>query len=194
MQPPGDQRFYRGNDRFVGGVCSGLAEGLHVDPLWVRLAFVALSFVQGIGVVLYVVLWVIMPERAQDRPAGRNAFDSISADVKRAWADLQRQFGGRPAAGPSVSTTPASGAPPEALDPNAPVPDETAQVIPPAPPPAQARPATHNQSLVAGVILVLIGLAFLASNTGLVNWSEVWPIALIVFGILLLARALERRT
>jgi phage shock protein PspC (stress-responsive transcriptional regulator) len=194
MQPPSDQRFYRGSDRFIGGVCSGLAEGLHVDPLWVRLAFVALAFVQGIGVVLYVVLWVIMPERSKDRPAGRNAFDSMAADVKRAWADLQSQFGGRTPAGTSTSATPTPAAPPAAADPNAPVPAQAAQVVPPAAPSEQARPATHNQSLVAGVILVLIGLAFLASNTGLVTWSEIWPIGLIVIGVVLLARTLEKRS
>jgi hypothetical protein len=43
------------------------------------------------------------------------------------------------------------------------------------------------------MILVLIGLAFLASNTGLVNWSVIWPVALIAFGIVLLVRHLERR-
>jgi hypothetical protein len=51
----------------------------------------------------------------------------------------------------------------------------------------------HNQTLLLGVILVLIGLAFLGSNTGFVNWSVIWPVALIAFGIVLLARNLERR-
>jgi phage shock protein PspC (stress-responsive transcriptional regulator) len=89
MQPPRDQRYYRGSDRIVGGVCSGLAEGLHIDTIWVRVAFVVLAFVQGIGVLIYAVLWVIMPERTQDRPAGRSAFDSMADDVKRAWPTFE---------------------------------------------------------------------------------------------------------
>jgi phage shock protein PspC (stress-responsive transcriptional regulator) len=185
MQPPNDQRIYRGTDRIIGGVCSGLAEGLHLDPIWVRLAFVVLAFAQGIGVVLYVVLLVIMPERAADRPAGRNAFDSMANDMKRAWAELRRQFGGRPSAAPSTEATATPTAPPATGDPSA-----TTQVVPLAPP---ARPGTYNQSLVLGVILVLVGLAFLAANTGFVNWSEIWPIALIVVGVVLLARTLEKR-
>jgi membrane-bound ClpP family serine protease len=52
----------------------------------------------------------------------------------------------------------------------------------------------YNQSLVLGVILVLIGLAFLASNAGLLTWSQIWPIALIVIGVVLLARNLEKRS
>ena len=102
MQPPSDQRIYRGSDRIIGGVCSGLAEALHVDPIWVRLAFAVLAFAQGIGVVLYVVLLVIMRERGAVRPAGRNAFDSMADDVKRAWAELRRQFAGRPPAATST--------------------------------------------------------------------------------------------
>lgn len=198
MQAPGDQRFYRGSDRIVGGVCSGLAEGLHVDTIWVRLAFVVLAFAQGIGVLVYLVLWVIMPERAHDRPAGRGAFDSMADDVKRAWADLRGQFGGRPPASASPYTTSTPAPPPAHADSGAPTSPQATQIdSPPATtpplPPATPRPALHNQSLLLGVILVFIGLAFLVSNTGLVSWSVIWPVALIAFGIVLLVRNLERR-
>jgi phage shock protein C len=196
MQPPTDQRFYRGSDRIIGGVCSGLAEGFHLDPIWVRLAFVVLAFAQGIGLVAYLVLWVIMPERTQDRPAGRSSFDSMANDIRRAWADLRAQLGGRPSPGaPTYATT--SPPPPQvAVDANAPAPSPAGQIPPPpatAIPTATPRSGVHNQSLVLGVILVLIGLAFLASNAGLVNWSEIWPIALIALGVVLLARNLEKR-
>jgi phage shock protein PspC (stress-responsive transcriptional regulator) len=194
MQPPSDQRIHRGSDRIIGGVCSGLAEALHLDPIWVRLAFVVLAFAQGLGVVLYLVLLVIMPERATDRPAGRTAFDSMAADIKRAWAELRRQFGGSPAAGGTTSASPVPEVPPVAADPNAPLPPQGTQVVPAPPPSATARPGIQNQSLVLGVILVLIGLVFLVSNTGLVNWSEIWPIALVVLGVVLLARTLEKRS
>src|ERR1700730_11283685 len=93
MQQPSAHGFYRGTDRIIGGVCSGLAEGFHVEVLWVRLTFVLLAFVQGIGLVLYVILWFLMPERTGDRVAGRNAFESMSSDVKHAWADLRTTLG-----------------------------------------------------------------------------------------------------
>jgi phage shock protein PspC (stress-responsive transcriptional regulator) len=194
MQPPSDQRIHRGADRIIGGVCSGLAEAVHLDPIWVRLAFVALAFAQGIGVVLYLVLLVIMPERAVDRPAGRTAFDSMAYDVKRTWAELRRQFTGRPPAATSTDATAVPAAPPVAVDPGSTAPAPGNQVAAPAPPFAQARPGMYNQSLVLGVTLVLIGLAFLASNAGLLTWSEIWPIALIVIGVVLLARTLEKRS
>ncbi len=52
-------RLYRSSDRIIGGVCAGLAEGFHVDALWVRVAFLILIFIQGIGVFLYIVLWLV---------------------------------------------------------------------------------------------------------------------------------------
>jgi phage shock protein PspC (stress-responsive transcriptional regulator) len=194
MQPPSDQRIHRGTDRIIGGVCSGLAEAIHLDPIWVRLAFVALAFAQGIGVVLYLVLLVIMPERPVDRPAGRTAFDSMSDGIKRAWAELRRQFGGRPTAATSTGATTVATATPVAMDPGSTAPPPGNDVVGPAAPFAPARPGIYNQSLVLGVILVLIGLAFLASNAGLLTWSEIWPIALIVIGVVLLARTLDKRS
>ena len=106
MQSPGTQTFHRGTDRILGGVCSGLAEGFHVEVLWVRLAFVVLAFINGVGVLLYVVLWVLMPERAGYQPPGPNAFESMGADIKRAWADLRTQFGSGPTA--PAAPTPAA--------------------------------------------------------------------------------------
>ncbi len=200
MQPPANQSFFRGNDRILGGVCSGLAEGFHVDVLWVRLAFVVLAFVQGIGVLLYVVLWILMPERTGNRPTGQNAFDSMSSDVKRAWADLRAQFGGaRPATPPPAP--PSSAAPPPPVPSTAvPTPPTTGpmavsgQAIPAMPPPAPPQPVQRNPSFLLGAILVVIGIAFLASNSGLLDWSVIWPVVLVLVGIGLVVRNLERRS
>jgi phage shock protein PspC (stress-responsive transcriptional regulator) len=46
----------------VAGVASGLAVHLDVDPIWIRLAFVVLTFTGGFGVILYIAGWVLMPE------------------------------------------------------------------------------------------------------------------------------------
>ncbi|MCA9971446.1 MAG: PspC domain-containing protein [Anaerolineales bacterium] len=48
-------------DKIIAGVCGGLAAYLEVDPVLVRLAFVVLLFASGIGLPIYVILWVIMP-------------------------------------------------------------------------------------------------------------------------------------
>ena len=51
--------------RALAGVCAGIARYLRVDPLVVRIAFVAAAAAGGIGVVLYVVAWVLMPADGQ---------------------------------------------------------------------------------------------------------------------------------
>ena len=49
--PPRARRLYRiRNDRVVAGVASGLAHSLEVDPVWIRLGFVVLTFFGGLGV------------------------------------------------------------------------------------------------------------------------------------------------
>lgn len=55
-------------DKVLFGVAGGLAEHFDVDPLLVRLGFVALCFVDGIGLLLYVVLAIIMHPRSNLGP------------------------------------------------------------------------------------------------------------------------------
>lgn len=54
--------FRTANDRMVAGVCSGLAIQFGLPTAIVRLGFVLMSlFMGGIGIVIYAVLWVVMP-------------------------------------------------------------------------------------------------------------------------------------
>lgn len=187
MQSPGNQSFFRGSDRIIGGVCSGLAEGFHIEVLWVRLAFVVLAFVNGIGLLLYIVLWVLMPERTGSRPGARNAFEAMAADLKRAWADLRAQFGGT-----NQAAQPSAAAPAQTAAYVAPAAGQAVSGVPP--PPVQPQPAARNPSFIFGAILIAIGVAFLAANTGFVDWSVIWPAALVVLGIFLLVRNLEKKS
>src|SRR4051794_21235585 len=50
--------------RVVAGVCSGLARHMGLDPLIVRVAFVAAAATGGIGIALYVIAWVFVPAGA----------------------------------------------------------------------------------------------------------------------------------
>ncbi|MGE5617741.1 MAG: PspC domain-containing protein [Sphingomonadaceae bacterium] len=65
------KRVYRNRqDRMIAGVCSGLGEYFDVDPTLVRLLFVLLAFLHGIGIVAYLLLWMITPCRAAEAQAG----------------------------------------------------------------------------------------------------------------------------
>jgi len=67
---PASRRLHRSaNDRKIGGVCGGVAEFLEADPTIIRLIWAISFFVFGIGGILYLLLWFILPlDRPQ--PAG----------------------------------------------------------------------------------------------------------------------------
>lgn len=155
MQAPASDRLYRGTGRIIGGVCCGIAERLHVDTLWVRIAFVALAFAQGIGLIIYAVLWLVMPDAPDAQGQGRSGFHAVIADLDRMWAEVR----GRPA--PAAPTPPAA-------------------------------PASDRSELL-GAILLVIGLVLLSNNTGLVNWSVLWPVVLIAIGAFVLLRNSMRK-
>ena len=52
-------------DHVIWGVCGGIAEYFKVDPVIVRLAFVVLVLINGVGILLYIILAIIMPEAEQ---------------------------------------------------------------------------------------------------------------------------------
>ena len=53
--------------RMVAGVCAGLAAYLKVDVNLVRLGFGVLTVFYGLGILAYLVAWVILPEEGEDR-------------------------------------------------------------------------------------------------------------------------------
>ena len=53
----------------LGGVAGGFADYFDVDPVLVRLGFILLCFVNGLGLIAYLVCWVIMPVRQGDSPS-----------------------------------------------------------------------------------------------------------------------------
>src|SRR3954466_10349457 len=62
--------------RLLGGVCSGLARELGIDPLIIRVAFIAAALAGGVGIAVYVLAWVFLP-----------AGDAVA--VERPWRRLR---------------------------------------------------------------------------------------------------------
>jgi phage shock protein C len=59
-----NKRLTRSKDRMVAGVAGGIAQYLGVDPVLVRIIFVALALFGGGGIVLYLICWLLMPEES----------------------------------------------------------------------------------------------------------------------------------
>lgn len=57
------KRLFRdGDSKVLGGVCSGIGHYFGFDPVWLRIALLLLFFFAGTGFILYIILWIAIPE------------------------------------------------------------------------------------------------------------------------------------
>ena len=71
------KRLYRSKkDSILGGVCGGIAEYFDIDPTLVRLLSVLIVFLGGIGVIGYVIAWIIIPQNPEEVEEGKDSFHS----------------------------------------------------------------------------------------------------------------------
>ncbi len=119
------KKLYRSRrNSMIAGICGGLGEYLNVDPTIMRLAAVLLVFADGIGLIAYIIAWIIVP---------RN-------------------------------------------------PEMEAEVVAPE--------RSELNRLLPGLALIIVGLIFLLNNV--IPWfhfGHLWPLVLIVLGIVILAKA-----
>ena len=58
-----EKKLRRSNDKMIAGVCAGLAHYFDLDPTVIRIVYVLLSsFTAFAGVLVYLILWLIMPK------------------------------------------------------------------------------------------------------------------------------------
>ncbi|MGQ9547891.1 MAG: PspC domain-containing protein [Roseiflexus sp.] len=182
-------------DAVIAGVCGGLGTYFNVDPVIVRLIFVLVTLTSGIGFVLYPVLWLIMPKAPPDTPY---AFSDAARQTGNDGAVFARQMSetqyarqgehGEAAAPFSSRGTMFADAPPE--------PPSTGQTIDlrldpsmsPSSPQFVPAPAPRRRRLNwAGILLIGLGLIFLAEQFG-IDTDIVFPLLMIVVGGLLIFR------
>lgn len=90
----GKRLFRDPDDKVLGGVCSGLAAYFGIaDPIWLRVGLVVFTLTFGVGVLAYIVMWILVPEAktASDRLAmrGENAnVNNIASMIERGIGDI----------------------------------------------------------------------------------------------------------
>jgi len=80
--------FYRSSsNKVVAGVCGGLAEKLVIDPVIIRLVFVLLAVFAGGGILAYIILWIVLPERPWTDAYTSKKIDTSSEndEEKQSW-------------------------------------------------------------------------------------------------------------
>jgi phage shock protein C len=90
-----DRRLYRHRtNRIIAGVCGGIGEYLNIDPTFVRIFFVLLALSNGIGVLVYFLLWIIVPpDNARNVSLGESArtgADEIAEHAHYLGEDLRQ--------------------------------------------------------------------------------------------------------
>ena len=58
-----EKKLYRSRrNRIIGGVCGGLADYLGMDPTVVRVIMALATFVGGMSILVYLIMWLLIPE------------------------------------------------------------------------------------------------------------------------------------
>jgi phage shock protein PspC (stress-responsive transcriptional regulator) len=97
---PGVKRrlFRDPDDKLLGGVSAGIANFFDIDPVWIRLIWAVLIVAYGTGVLLYIILWIIIPEaktatdRLQMKGEAVNV-SNIERNVREEMSSLKERVG-----------------------------------------------------------------------------------------------------
>jgi len=179
-----EKKLYRNqHDKFIAGVSSGLADYMQVEVTIIRLLFVLSTvFLAGIGLLVYIVLWIVAP--VNNDPTARfkkfndyyqkndDIFNSPNAFNNQANAGDQTKWN-TPNVGPDFKMP---------FDPNF----------------KQMKKNNETSRTIGGLVLLVVGLFLLMKYTFdiIPHWFSIWklwPIAIIAVGISFIFRN-QRKT
>lgn len=88
-----EKRLYRSrSDRMIWGVCGGLAKYFEIDPVIVRIIFVLLIFANGLGILAYIILAVVVPLEGSKTAESRETIRENVEEIKETASDLGREI------------------------------------------------------------------------------------------------------
>lgn len=86
-------KLYRSEkDRVVGGVCAGLGDFFQVDPTIIRLIFVLITIFGGGGVILYIILWLIIPSEGSSSTITKENISKNADEMKDKAKQFAKEF------------------------------------------------------------------------------------------------------
>jgi phage shock protein C len=196
----------------VSGVCGGLGEYFGIDPVIVRLIFVLVTLTSGLGIIVYPVLWMVMPRAPAPGGAfpppgdGQQMFNAEGEQVSYVMQDAQSRarqaasqartsggttYGDEPPPPSAYNFDPQTGQPIQPSmgqtihlpnDPNIQPYEQSGQQGVPTAPP---RPQKRGRWLA--IVLISFGGLILADSLGL-DMDIVFPALMIIGGLILLLR------
>jgi len=155
------KRLYRSrSDRMIWGVCGGLAEYFNIDPTIVRVIAVLLIFANGIGILAYIILAIVVPLESSKATQPK---DVIKENVE----EMKETAGGL---GPEIRSTFAKeeGSSEEA---------------------AKDRHRNRNLLGVILIVVGIFFLLTTFDLFWWFRWSYLWPVILVAIGLLIIVGA-----
>ncbi len=88
-----EKRLYRSrSDRMIWGVCGGLAEYFDLDPTIVRVIMGLLIFANGLGILAYIILAIVVPLEGSKAAAPKDAIKENMEEIKKTAGEFGREI------------------------------------------------------------------------------------------------------
>ena len=88
-----EKRLYRSRtDRMIWGVCGGLAEYFNMDPTIVRIIFVLLIFANGLGILAYIIMAIVVPLAGSKVTEPKEAIKENVEEIKKTATELGHEI------------------------------------------------------------------------------------------------------
>ena len=166
-----NKKLYRDEyHKVLGGVCSGLAEYFDIDVTVLRLLFAFTLLTMGVGLIPYIVLWIVLPKKGYLYNNFNNPNVDYTVPPQQPGEQFTHQgnpfqsssfnnskFGGSPFQSNSFGSNPIEGLPQK----------------------------KSNAGIIIGLILIVIGAAVLIDEFDLIpdfDFERLWPVVLVLAG------------
>ena len=177
METDKKKLYRKETEKVIGGVCGGLATYFDVDVVLIRGIFLLLALMNGVGILLYIILMVLMPK------------EPVSASTTQ--ADAPAEQGVPSSAAPQTSNAMKNSIEDVVSDLKQGV-EHAAEEIRTNFSYQSKRNQHDNRKNVLGIIIVIGGLLFLLNNIfpeRFLRWDLIWPSIIILIGLFILTRS-----
>ncbi|MBA7561768.1 hypothetical protein ES708_03410 [subsurface metagenome] len=155
------KRLYRSrSDRMIWGVCGGLAEYFNIDPTIIRVIAVLLIFANGIGILAYIILAIVVPVESSKATEPKDVIKENVEEMKETASGLGHEI--------HSSFEKEEGSSEEA---------------------AKARHRNRNLLGIILVIIGIFFLLASFDLFWWFRWSYLWPVILVAIGLLIIVGA-----
>ncbi len=87
-----EKKLYRSrSDRMIGGVCGGLAKYFDMDPTIVRIIAVLLVFANGLGILAYIIMAIVVPLEGSKVTTPKEVVEENVEEMKKTASELGRE-------------------------------------------------------------------------------------------------------